>query len=215
MINQSVLSFLKDLKKNNNREWFEANRHVYNQAREDVITFMNELIQEITLFDTGVANMDAKKSLFRIYRDTRFSRNKDPYKTNFGAHLGRGEAGYYLHIEPNKSFVAGGIYMLQNDQLKNLRQEISYNARAFTNLLEEADFLRHFGGLSEDEGKLKRIPRGFEKEDPMGEYLKLKHFIVVRSVTDKELLAEDAAKVFAERYKSLKPLNDFINTAVR
>lgn len=207
----SVLNFLKELERNNNREWFDEHKNLYNDARENVISFVDELIQEITKFDEEIGKVDAKKSLFRIYRDTRFSHNKEPYKINFGANLGKEKAGYYLHIQPEKSFLAGGIYMLENDKLKELRKEISYNAKEFQKIISEEYFYRYFGGLSEEEGKLKRVPVGFEKDDPMAEYLKLKHFVAVRPVSDKELLGKDAPKKFAEIYKSLKPLNDFLN----
>ncbi|MGN7823657.1 DUF2461 domain-containing protein [Chitinophaga sp. 22536] len=206
----SVLHFLKDLEKNNNREWFTANKNSYTSAREDCASFVEELIKEMSGFDPSIGNVDAQKSLFRIYRDTRFSANKDPYKTNFGASIGSGHAGYYLHIQPGQSFLAGGIYMLDNTQLKELRKEISYNADAFKKIILGKNFRDHFGGLSEDD-KLKRVPLGFDKDDPMAEYLKLKHFVAVRPVTDKELLENDAPKKFAAIYKCLKPLNDFLN----
>lgn len=206
----SVLNFLKELERNNNREWFDEHKSLYNDTREDVISFVEELIWEIAEFDEEIEKVDAKKSLFRIYRDTRFSPNKEPFKINFGANLGKEKAGYYLHIQPEKSFLAGGVYMLENDTLKELRKEISNNAEAFKKTMGEECFCCYFGGLSE-EGKLKRVPMGFEKDDPMAEYLKLKNFVAVRPVSDKELLEKDAPKKFADIYKSLKPLNDFLN----
>ena len=203
----STLNFLKKLEQNNNREWFNEHKHLFTAAREDVLSFVEELIAEIAKFDKEIGKVDAQKSLFRIYRDTRFSHNKEPYKTNFGANIGFKKAGYYLHIQPKQSFLAGGIYMLENDTLKTLRKEISNDAGAFRKIVGA------FGGLSE-EGKLKRVPAGFDKEDPMAEYLKLKHFVAVHSVSEKELLEKDAAKKFAKVYKSIKPLKDFINAAL-
>lgn len=210
----STLDFLKKLERNNNREWFNEHKSLFIGAREDIISFVKELISEIAKFDEEIGKVDAEKSLFRIYRDTRFSHNKEPYKNNFGANIvrekGQEKAGYYLHIQPEQSFLAGGIYMLENHKLKELRKEISNNAEMFQNIVNEEYFCRYFGGLSE-EGKSKRVPSGFEKEDPMAEHLKLKRFVAVRSISDKELLEKDAAKNFAEIYKSLKPLNDFLN----
>lgn len=202
----STLNFLKELGSNNNREWFNEHKNLYNNAREDVASFVGELIWKISAFDPEIGKIDAGKSLFRIYRDTRFSLNKEPYKTNFGANIGHGNAGYYLHIQPGQSFLAGGIYMLEKDKLK----EISGNAEVFQSIINEENFCRHFGGLS-DEGKLSRVPSGFEKEDPMAEYLKLKHFVAIRPVSDKEILEKDAPGKLAEMYRSLKPLNDFLN----
>jgi uncharacterized protein (TIGR02453 family) len=209
-MNKSTLDFLKKLEQNNNREWFNEHKKLFTVAREDVMSFVEELIVEIARFDREIGKVDARKSLFRIYRDTRFSHNKEPYKTNFGANIGHKNVGYYLHIQPKQSFLAGGIYMLENDKLKELRKEISHNAGAFQKIVGDECFCRYFGGLSE-EGKLKRVPAGFEKEDPMAEYLKLKNFVAVHPVSEKELLEKDASKKFAEIYKSLKPLNDFIN----
>lgn len=206
----STLNFLKELEKNNNREWFNEHKDLYNGAREDVTSFVEELIWKIAAFDPETGKIDAGKSLFRIYRDTRFSHNKELYKTNFGANIGHGNAGYYLHIQPGQSFLAGGIYMPEKDRLKEIRKEISGNAEVFLKIINKESFCRHFVSLSDD-GKLSRVPLGFEKEDPMAEYLKLKHFVAVRSLSDKEILEKDAPEKLAEMYRSLKPLNDFLN----
>ena len=206
----SVLHFLQELEQHNNREWFNAHKEQYNHARGELTAFVEELILAITRFDKEIGKVDPAKSLFRIYRDTRFSQNKAPYKTNFGASITCRNAGYYLHIQPGKSFLAGGIYMPENDRLKMLRKEISGNAATFQKILGEKSFRHYFGGLSE-EGKLQRVPAGFDKEDPMAGYLKLKHFVAVRPVADKELLEKGAPQKFAAMYKSLKPLKDFLN----
>lgn len=149
-MNISVLHFLKELDQHNNRDWFNAHKEQYNNARSELMSFVEELIVEIAGFDKEIGKTDPAKSLFRIYRDTRFSQNKAPYKTNFGANIAYRNAGYYLHIQPGKSFLAGGIYMLENDQLKTLRKEISANAGAFQKILEEERFRHYFGGLSEE-----------------------------------------------------------------
>lgn len=212
-MHKSTFDYLKKLAQNNNREWFNEHKELFTVAREEVVSFVEELLWEMVRFDKEIGKVDARKSLFRIYRDTRFSHNKDPYKTNFGANIGHKNAGYYLHIQPNQSFLAGGIYMLENDKLKTLRKEISNNAAVFQKIVGEESFCRYFGGLSED-GKLKRVPAGFEKDDPMGEYLKLKYFVAVHPIADKELLEKDAPKKLAEIYKSLQPLNDFLNASL-
>ena len=210
----ATFNFLEKLDSNNNREWFNEHKNDYTNAREDVTSFVEEMVWEIVKFDEKLARMDIGKSLFRIYRDTRFSANKAPYKINFGANMvmgnARDKAGYYLHIQPGQSFLAGGIYLLENDKLKALRKEISGNGEAFQRIVGAENFCHYFGGLSE-EGKLKRVPAGFEKEDLMAEYLKLKYFVAIHPIADKALLEKDAAKKFAEIYKSLKPLNDFLN----
>lgn len=213
-INPSTLQFLKELAQNNNREWFAENRERYIAANTNVAAFVENLIDEISIFDEEILKLDAKKTLFRIYRDTRFSLDKTPYKTNFGAGLGfkrgNGSAGYYLHIEPGKSFLAGGLYQPERDALREVRKEISMNRIGFTEILENDEFRNNFRGLSV-ESKLTRVPNGFEKDDPMAEYLKLKSFNVSHPVSDEALLSENAACEFALIFKSMKPLNDFLN----
>ena len=210
----STLQFLRTLEKNNNREWFNENKTTYQEAQQDVISFVEKLIEEMVVFDEEIGKADAKKSLFRIYRDTRFSKDKSPYKTNFGASLGMGKgsqkAGYYLHIEPGKSFLAGGIYMPESSVLKEIRKEISAFGVEFLTIVEKDEFRNYFRGLSVED-KLKKVPQGFEKDDKMAEFLKLKHYIVTHPVSDEQLLNENAAKEFAKIYKAMKPLNDFLN----
>lgn len=210
----STLQFLRTLEKNNNREWFNENKTTYQEAQQDVISFVEKLIEEMVVFDEEIGKADAKKSLFRIYRDTRFSKDKSPYKTNFGASLGMGKgsqkAGYYLHIEPSKSFLAGGIYMPESSVLKEIRKEISAFGEEFLAIVEKDEFRNYFRGLSVED-KLKKVPQGFEKDDKMAEFLKLKHYIVTHPVSDEQLFNENAAKEFAKIYKAMKPLNDFLN----
>ncbi|GAB1357740.1 DUF2461 domain-containing protein [Cloacibacterium normanense] len=211
----STLQFLRNLEKNNNREWFNENKTLYQEAQQDVISFVEKLIEEMADFDEEMGKLEAKKSVFRIYRDTRFSKDKTPYKTNFGAGLGMGKgnkiSGYYLHIEPGKSFLAGGVYKPEPSVLKTIRQEISAFGNEFKVILEQDEFRNYFRGLSVED-KLKKVPQGFEKDDKMAEYLKLKHFIVTHPVSDEQLLSENAFKEFAKIFKAMKPLNDFLQT---
>ena len=172
-------------------------------------------MEEMADFDEEIGKLEAKKSVFRIYRDTRFSKDKTPYKTNFGAGLGMGKgnkiSGYYLHIEPGKSFLAGGVYKPEPSVLKTIRQEISAFGDEFKAILEQDEFRNYFRGLSVED-KLKKVPQGFEKDDKMAEYLKLKHFIVTHPISDEQLLSENAVKEFAKIFKAMKPLNDFLQT---
>lgn len=213
-LSSKTFDFLKKLTQNNNREWFTENKGLYTDSQENVINFLEDLIKEMGGFDEELSKIDAKKSLFRIYRDTRFSKDKSPYKTNFGASLGMGKGsqkgGYYLHLEPKKSFLAGGIYMPESSVLKEVRKEISLYGEDFLKILNQKDFKKHFPELDQDD-KLKKIPQGFEKEDPMAEYLKLKNFIVVYNLKDEEVLDKNAVKNLAKIFKLMKPLNDFLN----
>ncbi|UFK97420.1 DUF2461 domain-containing protein [Kaistella faecalis] len=213
-IKNSTLMFLKDLSKNNNRDWFTENKERYLSANSNVADLVEVLIEEIGKFDEEILKTDAKKALFRIYRDIRFSKDKSPYKTNFGAGLGMGKgnriSGYYLHIEPGKSFLAGGVYQPEPSVLKEIRREISMNSKEFLSILEQDEFRNNFRGLSVEQ-KLQRVPAGFEKDDPMAEFLKLKNFIVVHPVSNEALMKENAAESFAKIFKSIKPLNDFLS----
>lgn len=213
-LSPNTFDFLEKLTQNNNREWFNENKNLYIESQQNVISFLEDLIKEMADFDEELAKIDAKKSLFRIYRDTRFSKDKIPYKTNFGASLGMGKGsqkgGYYFHTEPGKSFIAGGIYMPESSVLKEIRKEVSLYGNDFVKILNDKEFKKHFPELDQDD-KLKKIPQGFEKEDPMAEYLKLKSFIVVYNLKDEEILAENAVTHLAKIFKLMKPLNDFLN----
>ena len=212
-LKNKTLHFLKTLNKNNNRDWFNENKNIYLDAKKEVELFVDKLIEEIAKFDEEILKIDPKKALFRIYRDTRFSKDKTPYKTHFGVSLGMGKgkkiSGYYLHIEPGKSFLAGGVYQPEPSVLKEIRKEISLESQEFLKILEHTNFRNNFRGLSV-ESKLQRVPNGFEKDDSMAEFLKLKSFIVVHPVSDENVLNENAAKNFAKIFESIKPLNDFL-----
>lgn len=213
-IEASTLHFLKNLSKNNNREWFTENKDQYIAAQQNVLNMVENLIEKIGAFDEEIMKIDAKKSLYRIYRDVRFSKDKSPYKTNFGAGLGMGKgnkiSGYYLHIEPGKSFLAGGVYQPEPSVLKEIRKEISMNAKEFQEILQQDDFRNNFRGLSV-EAKLQRVPNGFDKDDPMAEFLKLKNLIVVHPISDDALMEENATNNMAKIFQSMKPLNDFLS----
>lgn len=212
-IDSSTLKFLKNLTKNNNRDWFNENKGLYLSAQQNIISFTENLIEEISYFDEEILKIDPKKAVFRIYRDIRFSKDKIPYKTHFGAGLGMGKgsriSGYYLHIEPGKSFLAGGIYQPESSVLKEIRKEVSMNSAEFLKILDEKSFRNNFRGLSV-ESKLKRVPNDFEKDDPMAEFLKLKNYIVSHPISDDDLQDENAVQHFAQIFRSLKPLNDFL-----
>jgi len=216
-LSTSTLQFLRLLTRNNNREWFNENKDLYLTAHADMIAFVEQLISRIGEWDENVAKLDAKKSLFRIYRDTRFSKDPRPYKTNFGASLGIGKgsqkAGYYLHIEAGKSFLAGGLYQPDNSVLKKIRNEIVYDPQRFLSIIEEDSFRQNFRGLSV-ENKLKRIPNDYEKDHPMGEYLKLKSFIVSHPISDEVLISDQAHDYISKVFFALSPLVNYINEAI-
>ncbi|WP_426473523.1 DUF2461 domain-containing protein [Chryseobacterium balustinum] len=216
-ISSKVFDFLKLIEKNNNREWFNDNKNLFTEAQLDFQNFTEELITEMGKFDEHILKIDAKKSLLRIYRDTRFSKDKTPYKTYFGASLGMGKmnskAGFYLHVEPGKSFLGSGIYLPDSPVLKEIRKEISLFKDDFLKAIDDKDFKKYYTELDQ-EHKLKNVPQGFEKEDPMGEFLKLKSFIGVHNMTNKDLMEKNAVKNISKIFEAAKPLNDFLDTSI-
>lgn len=216
-ISSKVFDFVKLIDKNNNREWFNDNKNLFLEAQSDFQDFTEELISEMGKFDETILKLDAKKSLLRIYRDTRFSKDKTPYKNYFGASLGMGKintkAGFYLHVQPGKSFLGSGIYLPDSPVLKEIRKEISLFKDDFLKAIYDKDFKKYYGELDQ-EHKLKNVPQGFEKEDPMGEYLKLKSFIGVHNITNKDLSDKNAVKNVSKIFEAAKPLNDFLDTSI-
>lgn len=213
-ISKKIFDYLKKLNENNNREWFTDHKELFTDAQNEFEIFVEELINEVGKSDEKIAKLNAKKSLLRIYRDIRFSKDKTPYKTYFGASLGMGKSneksGHYLHIEPGKSFIASGIYLPEAPVLKEIRKEISVFKDDFLKAVDHKDFKKNYGKLDR-ENELKKIPQGFEKEDPMAEYLKLKSFIGVHNLTNKDVMDKNAAENLTTIMKSAKPLNDFLN----
>ncbi|MFL5754340.1 MAG: DUF2461 domain-containing protein, partial [Bacteroidia bacterium] len=215
---KNSLSFLSKLSKNNNKPWFDENKKEYDAAKKEFIAVVDKLIKNVTKFDPEMAGLEASKTIFRINRDIRFSKDKTPYKNNFGASINPGgknsfTSGYYLHVEAGgKSFLAGGCYMPQPDQLSAIRQEIDYHPAEFKKILSNKDFVSYFKKLDEED-KLKTAPKGYEKDNPNIELLKHKHFIVVHNLTDKQVTSPDFTEYCAKVYKAMLPLNKFLRKA--
>lgn len=214
-----TLKFLKQLSANNNKPWFDANRSKYEAAKADFLEFTTELIERIADFDEGVKGLEAKKTVFRINRDIRFSKDKSPYKSNMGASINHGgkkimNAGYYFHIQPgNKSFAAAGSWQPDAEKLAAIRQEIDYHFKDFQKILKAPAFKKQFSGLDEIE-KLKNAPNGYSDDNPAIDILKHKHFIVSRNFTDKEILSATFLKDLVSCFKSTTPFIQFLNRAI-
>jgi uncharacterized protein (TIGR02453 family) len=219
MIQQQTLSFLNELVENNNRDWFMAHKERHDTARENVIALTAELLKLLHKFDPAVLpELDPKKCVMRIYRDIRFSKNKTPYKNNFGVSIPTsgtksGGAEYYLHIQPGKSFIAGGYWMPDAAHLKAIRQEIDYNAKDLTAIIDDAEFVKLFGKFRSQD-QLKTIPRDYSADNENIELLKLKSFIVMHSLEDKDLLSSNAAEKIAFICSKIYPLNVFLRNAI-
>lgn len=213
MIEQSTFQFLKDLQSNNNRDWFNDNRKRYETARDNFAGFIEELILDIQKMDPFITDAAAKNTVFRIFKDVRFSKNKDPYKTHFGAAISKGGrkseySGYYIHIEPGKkTMLASGIWHPQPAVLKSVRNEIAYNQEQYENILNDKKFVSTFGEVSG--AKLVRPPKGFDKEHPAIEHLKQKDFVVTHEIADKEVCNENFKDYCIEKFKIVKPFSEF------
>jgi uncharacterized protein (TIGR02453 family) len=215
MISKESINFLSELKTNNNREWFLNHQMDYKLAKDNFTGLIASIIAKIGKKHKEYNNIDATKCLFRINRDVRFSANKAPYKTNFGAsiHLfGKKspKAGFYVHIEPGASFVGGGVYMPPSDVLFKVRQEIDYNLPFFLKIVKHKDFVKHYGGIDMSDS-LTNPPRGFEKENPAIEFLKLKSFVATAHFNDKAIIKSDFVEAASEKLIALIPLINFIN----
>ena len=220
MISSSTITFLKALKKNNNKPWFDKNREKYNAAKYNLEEFVALLLQKMVLFDEDMKELTAKNCTFRINRDIRFSKNKTPYKINLSASFNRGGkksiyGGYYFHLQPGgNSFVGGGLWMPEPENLKKLRQEIDYCFPEFKKIIGAAAFKKYYGELEKDEKQmLVNVPKGYDKENPAAEYLRMKSYIATKNLSDEEVLSPKLADEVIQSFKALMPLVKFINRA--
>ena len=216
MVNSDTFDFFIELKKNNNREWFAANRDRYTEIREDFISFLESVIPYLVEIDPEIKGVDTRKSVFRINRDIRFSNDKSPYKTAIAAALIGGgrkkfseRAGYYLHLEPGNSIIAGGAYLPPSNWIKSIRKEISTNSDEFREIIGSSGFKKYFKELEGD--KLKGAPRGYDKDDPNVDLLRYKSFLAVNRINDKTVVENSFRDHFIKVSKELKPFNDFLN----
>lgn len=220
MLQSSTVKFLKELKKNNNKPWFDAHRKEYEAAKSDFAAFVQALINKHAKSDPTIKSIAAKDCLFRINRDIRFSKDKSPYKTNMGAYINRGGkkslfGGYYFHCEPGQSFVGGGLWMPMPPELNKVRQEIDYNFAAFKKILDSKKFRSVFNDLSRDpEYVLTRVPKGYENDNPAAEYLKMKSFVALTPLKDPDLTSKDLIKKASAAFAALQPLLEFINESL-
>jgi uncharacterized protein (TIGR02453 family) len=214
---KDILDFLKDLEANNSREWFDQNRDRYDDTRKKFLVVAEQLIHEIRQFDDEVPALNPKDCVFRIFRDVRFSKDKLPYKSNYGCYIARGGkksgfAGYYLHIQPGECFLSGGIYMPLPEYLQAIRQEIYYHPQAYIDLIENKEFKSTF--TLEYFDKLKTAPKGYPKDWEHLDLIKNRNYAFGHRVEEKELLAVDFLKKAIDVFKIIYPLNRYLNKAV-
>jgi uncharacterized protein (TIGR02453 family) len=220
MLQSSTLLFLKQLAKNNNKPWFDANRKKYDEAKKDFENFIQALIEQFGKKDPPIAALTAKSCLFRINRDIRFSKDKTPYKKNFAASINSGGkksvlAGYYFHLEPGNSFIGGGIWMPMPAETQKIRQEIDYCYDEFKKIIHSKKFAGIYAGLDrEDAILLTNVPKGYTKDNPAAEFLKLKSWVAMSPLTDAALTSRSLLKQSVEALSAIQPLIDFLNRAV-
>jgi uncharacterized protein (TIGR02453 family) len=219
MLQSSTFKFLKELKRNNDKVWFDTNRKVYEVAKSDFYAVVDDLIEGISKFDKSITGLKAKDCVFRINRDIRFSKDKSPFKINMGASISAGGkkingAGYYFHCEPGQSFAAGGFYMPMPPQLTKIRQEIDYNFNEWKNIIEHTTFKKYFTKGVNGTTSLIRPPKGYNENNPAIEYLKMKGFIVIRSFTDTKLQEKNIIKEILKTFEAMKPMISFLNAAI-
>lgn len=219
MIQNATLHFLEQLKQHNEKPWFDAHKEEYLTAKENFEATVQQIIDGFGKIEPGIGELQAKKCVFRIYRDVRFSKDKTPYKVHLAATIRVGGRkvhypGYYLHVEPGGlNYAGGGIWRPESAALAKIRQEIDYNPDEFIEIITHPDFKKILGKLDDDD-TLVRAPKGYFDENPMIKYLKLKSFLAGRSFEDKEVTDSEFVPKVVETYATLKPLIDFLGRAL-
>jgi uncharacterized protein (TIGR02453 family) len=214
-----AFDFLKKLRKNNDRDWFEKNKDKFLSIKHSFEAFIGELYDQACLFDPSLEGQDPRKLVFRIYRDVRFSKDKKPYKEFLSAGIsskgkGTGVPGYYLQFEPgDKSFVCVGLFAPASEILGKVRQEIDYNGEELEKIMADKNFKKNYEGFW-DGDSLKTAPKGYVKDHPYIEWLRLRHYVIMRSLTDHEVLDKKFMANLVKIMKAGKPFNDFIKHAL-
>ena len=214
---EKLLNFLSKLSKNNNREWFNDNKSEFVDLKNQFETYINNLILQIKSIDNNVHSISAKECIFRIYRDVRFSKNKIPYKTHFGAYIATGGrkspfAGYYIHIEPGNSFAGGGIYHPEPPILKELRYEIMDRTDELKKIISDSKFKKVFPAIYGE--KLKTSPKGFSKDFKDIDLLRFKSYALVHSINDELIISDKLDDYLLNLYKTAMPFNSFFNKVI-
>lgn len=220
MLSKDSLQFLDDLKANNNRDWFLDNKKRYEVFKKDYHQLVGDFLNAMKPLDPSLEMLEVKNCTFRINRDIRFSKDKSPYKDHIGVWLSSGSkgmnrSGYYIHIARAGSFIAGGFYCPEAEDLKKMRREIAFFYEDLEEILNEKNFKREFCDFDRNEANtLKNPPRGYEKDHPAIEFLKLKSFETSQKFDIEEVTKEDFVAKMSNKLISLKPLNEFINRAL-
>jgi len=217
MLEKEIILFLEQLKENNTKDWFTINKSTYDKVRQNYEDFVKQLITQISTFDSEVAHLQPKDCMFRLYRDVRFSHDKTPFKTYFGAYISKGGkksnfCGYYLHLEPNNFFIAGGIYQPLPAVLKEIRSEIYTNPEEIISILNEEKFKNIYQNIWGE--KLTNPPKGFEKSFEHIELLKYKSFASYRQLTQEEVFAPNFLEILNNYFSATYNFNKYLNNII-
>jgi len=214
-IKKSSIDFVEKLKKNNNREWFADHKSEYEQNRENLIEFADELLLKLKQHD-NIETVSGKKSIYRIYRDIRFSKDKTPYKTYWSGSFKRAtkllRGGYYYHIESNNSFLGGGFWGPSSADLKLIRQNILIYGDELKKIINSKEFVNTFGKLEGDQ--LKTAPKGFDKNHKHIDLLRYKQFLLIKKFSNKDMLSPDFKDKLNDGFKAMRPFFDFMSEAL-
>lgn len=211
-IKPSNFEFLKLIKKNNDRDWFNAHKERYLTELKNIELFADALLIEMNKHD-AIETVSGKKSLHRIYRDVRFSKDKTPYNSHWGGGFKRAtkarRGSYYFHLEPGNSFVAGGFWGPEPADLKRIRDEFTYDAKSFRAIIKNKNFINTFGSLKGEQ--IKTTPKGFDADDKAIDLLRYKQFLLIKKFTDKEVLSNDFVKTLSVTFKQMRPFLDYMS----
>jgi len=220
MITKEAVTFLEDLVANNNTDWMHANKKRYESFKKDYHNYIASVLTEMKALDKKLEPLEVKNCTFRINRDIRFSKDKSPYKTNIGVWMSQNRnsknaPGYYIHFEKGNSFIAGGCWCPEPNELKQIRKEIAYFYEDLESIVNDKKFKSEFGTITRDENNtLKKAPKDFETNHPAIEFLKLKSFTASEKLDDKLFLDANFSKIVAQKLIALKPFNDFLTRAL-
>jgi uncharacterized protein (TIGR02453 family) len=212
-ISKNDFNFLNKLEKNNDRDWFTANKEEYQSSHESLVAFADAVLEKLNRHDV-IETLNGKKSLYRIYRDVRFSKDKAPYKTHWAGGYKRATAerrgGYFFHIAPNNgSFVAGGFWAPSKEDLQRIREEIAVDGQEMRDVLANNNFTKTFGGLVGEQ--LKSAPKGFAKDHKAIDLLRFKQFVFSKNFTDEEVLSPNFADKVDQTFKAMRPFFDYMS----
>ena len=220
MITKEALQFLEDLVANNNTEWMHANKKRYENFKKDYHQYIASVLAEMKPLDRTLEPLEVKNCTFRINRDIRFSKDKSPYKTNIGIWFtqnknSKNSPGYYIHFEKGRSFIAGGVWCPEPEELKKIRKEIEFFHDDLEKIVADKTFKKEFKEMTHDDNNsLKNAPKGFDPSHPAIEFLKLKSYTASQKVDDKIFTEPDFSKKIAQKLIALKPMNDFLKRAL-